>query len=101
MDSKFEAKNFKTFLLFVSFLSMKNGSNRVKKNVWFGLTLILFAVIFIAACSIAPLVVFFENLTKTTVPIVQNSSIGSFCSFLSIMTVKSCNFKFRIKVIVS
>ena len=80
---------------------MKNGSSRVKKNVWFCLALILFAVILIAACSIAPFEVFFENLTKTTFPIVQNSSIGSFYSFLSIMTVKSCNFKFRIKVIVS
>jgi hypothetical protein len=56
----------------------------VKKNVWFGLTLILFAVILIAAGSIAPLVILFENLPKTSLPIVQNSSIGSFYSFLSI-----------------
>jgi hypothetical protein len=63
---------------------MKNGSSMVKKNVWFGLTLILFAVILIAAGSIAPLVILFENLPKTSLPIVQNSSIGSFYSFLSI-----------------
>jgi membrane protease YdiL (CAAX protease family) len=72
------------YLKFLKFCiwSTKKESRAVKKNIRFGLTLVLFVVILVAACIIAPITVYFGNLTSTTAPKTQDTSISIFHCFL-------------------
>jgi hypothetical protein len=76
---------------------MKKESRAVKRNIRFGLTLVLFVVILVAACIIAPITVYFGNLTSITAPIPQDTSIGIFPFWLYYLFVIHLTLNLELK----